>query len=62
MKITTSFNPPPIPMRQFDWCAIDDETYDGYGCPIGHGTTQEEAIADLLEQIESDEPNPPPSS
>lgn len=24
MKIVTAYDPPPIPMRQFDWSAIDD--------------------------------------
>ena len=36
----------------FDFEATDDSTYDGPGCPIGHGATQDEAIADLLSQIE----------
>lgn len=58
MKIKTSHDYPPIPIRAFDWSAIDDDTYDGEGCPVGHGATEAEAIADLLEQIEdrADEP------
>lgn len=38
---------PPIPDRQFDYCAFRD----GYepGLIVGWGKTQEEAIADLLE-------------
>jgi len=52
MKIKTSFVNPPIPMRQFDWLAVDDDTYDGEGCPIGTGATEQEAINDLLEQME----------
>jgi hypothetical protein len=58
MKIRTSFDHPPIPVRKFDWSAIDDDTYDGAEdshCPIGHGATEQEAIADLLEQIEAAE-------
>ena len=55
MRIKTHFDYPPIPVRDFDWSAIDDETYDGEGCPIGHGATEEAAIADLLEQIEEAE-------
>ena len=51
MNIKTSCICPPIPIRSFDWQAIDDDTYDGPGCPIGHGATEQEAIADLLEQI-----------
>jgi hypothetical protein len=52
MKIRTKLIYPPIPIRQFDWSAVDDSTYDGPGCPIGTGTTEQEAIADLLQQIE----------
>ena len=55
MKIKTTYIFPPIPVRQFDWCAVDDDTYDGAegsNCPIGFGRTQEEAIADLLEKME----------
>ena len=55
MKIKTRFDYPPIPVRNMDWSAIDDDTYCGEGCPIGHGATEQEAIADLLEQLEVDE-------
>lgn len=51
MKIVTRNVCPPIPSRQLDWEAYDDDTYDGEGCPIGMGATEEEAIADLLEKI-----------
>lgn len=51
MKIRTSFDYPPIPLRNCDWSAIDDDTYEP-GCPIGHGATEQEAIADLLMQLE----------
>lgn len=44
---------PPIPIRQFDWSAIDDNTYDGEGCPIGRGATELEAVTDLLEKLEA---------
>jgi hypothetical protein len=49
-KIITSFIYPPIPIRQFDWCAH----YDNYepGCPMGHGATEQEAIEDLKSQDE----------
>lgn len=40
----------PIPLRQFDWEAVMDN-YEP-GCPIGYGRTEQEAIDDLLEQIE----------
>jgi hypothetical protein len=49
MKIITRFDPPPIPLRQFDWSAVT-ENYD-LGAPIGHGRTEAEAIANLQEQL-----------
>ncbi len=55
MKIKTTYVFPPIPLRCFDWSAIDDDTYDGAEdshCPIGHGATEQEAIDDLMRQIE----------
>lgn len=52
MKIVTDYWLKPIPTRAFDWQAYDAATYDGEGGPIGHGATEQEAIADLLEQIE----------
>jgi hypothetical protein len=60
MTIKTHFDYPPIPIRSFDWSAIDDDTYDGTpGCPIGRGETERAAIADLLEQLEErQEPYP----
>lgn len=39
MKIRTEFVHPPIPIRTHDWSAVDDDTYDGEGSPIGHGAT-----------------------
>lgn len=52
MKIVAHYDPPPIPDRRFDWSAVDDDTYDGPGCPVGFGRTEAEARADLLERIE----------
>jgi hypothetical protein len=51
-KIVTDFWMKPGPSDQFDWSAVDDNTYDGPGCPIGYGATEAEAVADLLEQLE----------
>ena len=51
MKIVTSHWLKPIPQRGFDWGAIDSDTYDGKGSPIGYGATEEAAIADLLDQL-----------
>lgn len=54
MNIRTTYVYPPIPIRQFDWSAIDDDTYDGEGCPIGTGATEREAVMDLYEQVYQD--------
>jgi hypothetical protein len=51
MKITTKYVYPPIPIRSFDWSAVDDDTYDGPGSPIGTGATEAEAIVDLCGQL-----------
>jgi hypothetical protein len=51
MKIRTSHWLKPIPIREYDWEAIDADTYDGEGSPIGHGETEQAAIADLLDQL-----------
>ena len=51
MDIRTYYDPKPIPYRNFDWEAIDWETHD-YDTPVGHGATKEEAIADLLWQLD----------
>ena len=44
--IVCAYDPPPIPIRIFDWCAYRE----GYEPPdpIGFGLTKEAAIADLL--------------
>ena len=52
MTIKTQCICPPIPIRSFDWCAVDGDTYDGPGCLIGYGATEQEAIDDLLAQME----------
>lgn len=33
------------------WCAVDDRAYDGPGSPMGWGSTEHEAIKDLIEQL-----------
>src|SRR6202000_12876 len=50
-KIKTHNEYPPIPDRNFDWCATTDN-YDGEGSPIGWGRTEEAAIEDLVAVIE----------
>lgn len=34
-----------------EWTAVDDDTYDGPGSPIGYGKTDIEAIDDLMEKL-----------
>lgn len=49
MQIVTHYDPKPIPDRRFDWSAYDDRTYGGEpGEPVGFGTTEQEAIEDLM--------------
>jgi len=55
MKIKTDNIMPPIPDRNHDWSAIDYDTYDGEGSPIGTGPTERKAILDLMIQIFPDE-------
>ena len=53
-RIETSFVYPPIPIRTCDWQA----TFDNYepGDPIGWGATEQEAIEDLLAQVDDEAP------
>lgn len=51
MRIVTYYDPPPIPWRSCDWCAVDDETHD-FGSPCGYGATEQEAIDNLLWLLE----------
>lgn len=50
LTVRTHNEYPPIPCRKFDWCATDDN-YEP-GCAIGWGATEQEAIEDLLLEIE----------
>lgn len=57
-RIHTSFDYPPIPVRNMDWSAVTDNyeaESDSEGWwsshPVGHGETEREAIDDLLEQM-----------
>jgi len=40
-------DPKPMAVRDLDWRAIDDETYDGVG-PIGYASTMLGAVAALV--------------
>lgn len=56
MKISTHYDPKPIPDRRFDWTAIDDSTYDGAEDSstrnqIGFGATEADALADLHDKL-----------
>jgi len=51
-KIVTSHVYPPIPIRQWDWCAfLDGQEEDG---PYGWGRTEEEAIAELEQYLDDE--------
>lgn len=50
-KIITSFQNPPIPCREYDWCAYLDGDIDVDGAAnLGNGKTELEAIEDLMAQ------------
>jgi hypothetical protein len=49
-RIVTHYWLKPIPVRSFDWSAVGD-SYEPED-PIGYGATEEEAVNDLLEQLE----------
>jgi hypothetical protein len=51
MKLITHHVFPPIPIRQFDWTAYDDNLGCEEGCPVGWGSTEAEATADLMAQL-----------
>ena len=46
MNIRTELACPPN-----HWAAVDDDTYDGPGSPIGTGRTEQEAKDDLMQQL-----------
>ncbi len=58
MNIKTEFWAKPAPVRNWDWTAIDSDTYDGapdagpISRCIGYGKTEADAVADLEEQLE----------
>lgn len=55
-KIITHFVYPPIPLRQFDWCATydGDEPDDNGNIEAGYGKTESEAIEDLTTNFPRD--------
>ena len=51
MKIRVSYYLKPVPFRSFDWVAITSDYGGEESDPIGYGSTMEEAIADLYDQL-----------
>ena len=49
--IQTYYDPKPIPIRRFDWEAVDYDTLD-YDSVTGFGATKEEAVANLMERLD----------
>lgn len=49
-KIVTSYDPPPIPWRHFDWQAYRDGDEGEECAPRGFGVSEQDAIDDLFEQ------------
>ena len=47
--IVTSYIHPPIPLRQYDWAAYEDEETECHQT-VGYGETELDAIIDLLAQ------------
>ncbi len=45
MKLRTTLQP------NGEWTAIDDNSYDGEGSPMGWGATEQIAVDDLKEQL-----------
>jgi hypothetical protein len=50
-RIITRYDPPPIPTREFDWVAVEDD-YD-LGRPVGYGRTEKDAEDDLISQLDA---------
>lgn len=53
-KILTHHEFPPIPLRCLDWSAVTEDYEPGH--PIGWGSTEAEAVADLKERLEDEQP------
>lgn len=51
INIQTYYDPKPIPIRRFDWEAVDSDALD-YDSVTGFGATKEEAVADLMERLD----------
>ena len=51
MKLRTTWEYPPIPVRHYDWPAVDDDPYDRPGRPIGTGATEADAGHNLRDAL-----------
>lgn len=51
-RVVTSYICPPIPFRNHDWCAYFDNDAGEESAVVGHGCTEDEAIADLLDNTD----------
>ncbi len=49
-EIVTRYDPPPIPVRFFDWSAVTQD-YEP-GMPVGYGVSEEDAVTHLLDMME----------
>ena len=60
-KIITSYDYPPIPLRNMDWSAHfdGDEPDDNGQMMMGHGATRNAAIDDLLDLYEGADQDAP---
>ena len=53
LNISTHYEYPPIPVRDYDWSAVFDDTYEP-GDVMGIGRTEADAIEDLIYLVEGD--------
>ena len=54
-RVIVEYVNPPIPMRQFDYCAVFRD-YEP-GDPQGYGSTPKEAVFDLAEKVGFEDDN-----
>ena len=50
-NIKTAYEPTPLPIRDFDWVAWDDNLGLEPGTPMGYGRTKEIALANLEDEL-----------
>jgi hypothetical protein len=60
--VHTTHDCPPIPVRNYDWCAYGDDYDADYAderyvglAPVGYGATEQEAISAYVMQLEGNE-------